>query len=60
MTDLTPLAVRVAASERLISLAEFLQRADVNATTFWRWEKGEVTPRPLTLAKLRRAVEAKP
>jgi uncharacterized protein YtpQ (UPF0354 family) len=57
--ELTPQAVREAAFERLMSLNAFLKMANVAPATFYTWEHGQ-NPRPLTLAKLRRAVESNP
>jgi transcriptional regulator with XRE-family HTH domain len=33
-------------------------RAGIPASTFWRWERGDHEPRPLTVEKLRQALEA--
>lgn len=54
--DITPQVVRDAATKSLITLGQFLKEAGVSTSTFYRWQDDDVRPRPLTLERLRRAV----
>ena len=57
MENLTPQEVRNRAASALITMADLFKRANVDPSTFLRWEKGENEARPLTKAKLVKALE---
>lgn len=58
MENITPQDIRNRATRALLTMDALFERANVKASTFWRWEKGKNEIRPLTLEKLRQALEA--
>ena len=55
---ITPKAVRERVTAAHMSLHKFLAQAGVTGTTFYRWERGDNEPYPLTLRKIADALEA--
>jgi transcriptional regulator with XRE-family HTH domain len=58
MEHLTPATIRQRATRALVTMDALFARAGIPASTFWRWERGDHEPRPLTVEKLRQALEA--
>lgn len=58
MKTLTPEQVRSRALAAHSPLIAVLDRAKVQKSTFWRWEKGTHEPRELTLRKIADALAA--
>lgn len=56
-TALTPQVVRDKAHAARVSLSQFLRLAKVSTSAFYQWEKGGITPRDLTIARLEDAVQ---
>jgi predicted transcriptional regulator len=54
---ITPAEVRSRANKALITLEDLFKRADIAPSTFWRWERETHKPRPLTIEKLKQALE---
>lgn len=57
-TEITPEEIRNRAADALVTMDTLFQRAGVNASTFWRWEKGISAPSLLTQRKLGKALDA--
>jgi len=58
MENLTPETIRTRAAEALVTMDTLFSRAGVAPTTFWRWETRRNAMRPLTLQKIKQALEA--
>jgi transcriptional regulator with XRE-family HTH domain len=58
MEQFTPDIIRQRAARALVTMDALFARAEIPASTFWRWERGDHQPRPLTLEKIRQALEA--
>lgn len=57
-TEITPGEIRSRATKAYSTLDNLLSRAGVAKSTFWRWEKGEITdPHPVTIQKIVDALE---
>lgn len=57
-TALTPAIVRERATRAHTSINQLMKRADLQNSTFWRWERAGVNPHPVTLRKLSDALDA--
>lgn len=55
---LTPAIVRERATKAHTSINQLMKRADLQNSTFWRWERAGVTPHPVTIQKLSDALGA--
>lgn len=56
--SLTPALVRQKADDLRVTLGDVLTRANVQRSTFWRWEQGETESRSLTVLKISDALAA--
>jgi predicted transcriptional regulator len=54
----TPEQIAAAAKDKGLSIAAMCRRADIDATAFYRWQKGTHVPNVATVQKMLDAIEA--
>lgn len=56
-TSLTAEIVRDRITRAHLSVNAFLKRNGISSTTFWRWERNLTEPHPVTVQKIKDALE---